>query len=1565
MSNVAGSSIPAPRAAVIGEESLMIQCVDILRDHGVEVVAVASQSDAIHEWAATADIPALVNDSSLTAGLASFSFDYLFSITNLRVLPAELLEQATAMAVNFHDGPLPAYAGLYATTWALLGAEAEHGVTWHTMEAAVDEGEILEQVRFPIASDETAYTLNVKCYEHAISSFAQLVAQLVAGSADRTVQDLSGRSYFGRDARPEAAATLRWDQPAADIARGVRALDFGATQPNPLAHPKVWLGDTLALVESVDVDESASGEPGTVLALDAGTATIAAATGAVVLSTLTTIDGDSVPAADALRAAGFASGATLPIVDQPRADRLTALVDRLAPAERRWRRELTDAAAPDVPYARPAETAGPTPLEHLALDFTSAVTAHLQSITDPVGALVGGFACFLGRLGGSETFHLSLASDEIDQLVADLAPWFSERVPVRCDLSETESVGVAVDAVAAAFAASTSSETHVIDLGLRVGELGSAPAALAVGIDVRAGERPPAALELCLDIDPTTTTCGLRYDPAVYSGEAMARLAGQFATFADGLWSVDEPDRRLHEIPLLSPDQEHEIVAEWNDTATPIDTDTTLHAMVAARAQSMPDSPALTYDETTLSYAELEQRSNQLAHALRSAGADAGRCVGIHMTRGLDMVVALLGVLKSGAAYVPLDPTYPHDRVAFMANDARIAVLLTESSVAASAPDHPGSTIVVDAEAATLAQQPTTPLDTTSGPDDLAYVIYTSGSTGRPKGVMVTHRNAVNFLGGMDEIIDHKPGDKWLTVTSLSFDISVLEIFWSLTHGLELVVYGEGPAGDGASTGAHSSREIDFSLFYFASDEGGADGAEKYRLLLDGARFADEHGFAAVWTPERHFHAFGGLYPNPAVSSAALASITENIEIRAGSCVLPLHHPARVAEEWAVVDNLSNGRVGIAFAAGWQPVDFLLRPESFEDRKTVMMNDIETVRSLWRGETVHFEGPTGPADIRTMPRPIQPELPTWLTVAGNPETFRMAGEAGFGVLTHLLGQTLEDVKARIDLYREARRAAGHEGDGHIVLMLHTYVGDDIESVKDLVRGPMIDYLGSSVSLIREAAWTFPTITQRSEETGQSPGEVFDQQDLSQDELDALLEHSFNRYFHGSALFGTVDSCLSMVDDLKGIGVDEIACQIDFGVPTDAVFESLPLLDEIRRRSMPSPAVSDKTIAELIEQHGITHFQCTPSMGSMLVADDAFRKAAKRLDHCLMGGEAFSPALAQEITEIVDGSVVNVYGPTETTIWSSTQPVIGGDGPVFIGRPLANQQMYIVDERLRPVPVGVPGELLIGGDGVTKGYLDRPELTAERFIADHFRPDRPGARLYRTGDLARYNADGTIDFLGRMDFQVKLRGYRIELGEIEARLTEHPSVREAVCTVREDTPGDQRLIGYVIPAGDAIDDDAVLAHVAEHVPEFMVPSVLVELDAFPLTPNKKTDRGALPAPEARAAVSQAAYAPAEDDTQRQIVELWQRLLGVTQVGIDDNFFDLGGHSLLAVTLHRELKDTLEAEVSITDVFRFPTISSFTAHLRDREGAQEEARAKVADRASARRAAMAGRRPRRSR
>ncbi|MEE1739737.1 LLM class flavin-dependent oxidoreductase [Streptomyces sp. BE147] len=343
---------------------------------------------------------------------------------------------------------------------------------------------------------------------------------------------------------------------------------------------------------------------------------------------------------------------------------------------------------------------------------------------------------------------------------------------------------------------------------------------------------------------------------------------------------------------------------------------------------------------------------------------------------------------------------------------------------------------------------------------------------------------------------------------------------------------------------------MDFSLFYFADDSTPEGDAGRYELLLEGARFADRHGFRAVWTPERHFHPFGGLYPNPSVVGAALAMVTSTVAIRAGSVVAPLHHPLRIAEEWSVVDNLSGGRAGLSLASGWHPVDFALSRVPYGDRKRLLTESIEQLRGLWRGDGHEVvDGNGAPATVRIFPPPVQRELPLWVTSAGDAETFRSAASARAGVLTHLLHQDVDELAVKIADYRRTARATHDGWEGHVVLMLHTFLGTGRDEVRATVDGPLRAYLRSSVHLIARSF------------TALDPD--FDIDALEDEDLDFLVAQSFDTYFEQRGLFGTVEEAAATVERLRGIGVDEIACLIDYGIDTKTVLDGLRHLNALR------------------------------------------------------------------------------------------------------------------------------------------------------------------------------------------------------------------------------------------------------------------------------------------------------------------------------------------------------------------------------------------------------------------
>ena len=373
---------------------------------------------------------------------------------------------------------------------------------------------------------------------------------------------------------------------------------------------------------------------------------------------------------------------------------------------------------------------------------------------------------------------------------------------------------------------------------------------------------------------------------------------------------------------------------------------------------------------------------------------------------------------------------------------------------------------------------------------------------------------------------------------------------------------------------------------------------------------------------------------------------------------------------------------------------------------------------------------------------------------------------------------------------------------------------------------------------------------------------------------------------------------------------------------------LPLFVGARVVIVSSQVAADgPRLLKLIDDCGATAMQATPATWRLLM--EAGWQTGRRLK-ILCGGEALSRDLADQLLDR-GSSVWNMYGPTETTIWSAMHRVASGESVISVGSPIDNTQIFILDSHLNPVAVGVPGELYIGGAGLARGYKNRPELAAEKFIPNPFSRD-PGARLYRTGDLARYLPDGSIEFLGRIDHQVKIRGFRIELGEIEAVLRQHRGVSEVI-VVDMEVSGDKRLIGYVVPKGEDVASGSDLKEfLRRNLPEYMVPSVFVLLEDLPLTPNGKVDRRALPAPEGIGSDSGNGSVAPRDNLELEMAGIWGQVLGVRSIGVRDNFFDLGGYSLLAVRLFAQIEKRFDKKLPLATLFRAPTIEQLAKLLR---------------------------------
>jgi amino acid adenylation domain-containing protein len=652
------------------------------------------------------------------------------------------------------------------------------------------------------------------------------------------------------------------------------------------------------------------------------------------------------------------------------------------------------------------------------------------------------------------------------------------------------------------------------------------------------------------------------FDRLRFAPEAIARLLPQLQMLLEAI--AANPHQRLCELPHLT-SAEQQQVAVWNQTHIEYPHQR-IHQLFETQVECTPDAIALVFEDQQLSYQELNHRANQLAHYLRSLDVREETLVGLCLERSLDMVIAILAVLKAGAAYVPLDPSYPPERLSFMLQDAQVPVLLTQQQLIPTLPAHSAQLICLDSIWEAIAQQPDTNLSCDGSTSNIAYVIYTSGSTGQPKGAMNTHQGLTNRLYWMQQRYQLTSDDRVLQKTPFSFDVSVWEFLWPIMVGARLVV---------------------------------------------------------------------------------------------------------------------------------------------------------------------------------------------------------------------------------------ARPAGHQ-DSHY-------------------------------------------------------------------------------------------------------------------------------------------------LTQLIVEESITTLHFVPSMLQVFLEEPAV-KDCRSLTRVICSGEALPLKLQQRYFEQLQAPLYNLYGPTEAAIdvtawdcfttWDS-QPK--DDRPtVPIGYPIANTQIYLLDGIGQPVPVGVPGEVHIGGVQLARGYWQRPDLTAERFIPHPFGQNM-GDRLYKTGDLARYLPDGSIEFLGRLDYQVKLRGLRIELGEIEAAFHQHPAIQEVVVTVhqQEEHPS---LVAYVVPVRSAEPESyqpqALREFLQTKLPAYMVPSVFIPLDALPLTPNGKVNRQALPQPDTVRSLQEKPFIAPRTPVEIELAQIWSQVLKVESIGIHDHFFDLGGHSLLATQVVSRLREAFQMDIPLRSLFEKPTIAELAQHIETR-------------------------------
>ncbi len=766
--------MPARSHVLAGNESLLVHCGNALLDAGDSVAAVVTDTPEIAAWAESRQLRIFSGLDEL-GDAPELSFDFILSIGNLKIIPPAILRRAGIGGINFHDGPLPELGGLNTPAWAIMRGNAEHGVTWHWMTGAVDAGAILTERRFRIAADETALTLNARCFDAAISSLPDVVAAIRTGVAPGNQAGERPRELIRGAMRPVAAGALDWRRPAAELSALVRGLDYGQ-YANPICLAKAVTGGVPLAVPQLQVLERTSGAaPGTLLAVADDGLTVATGSEDVRIPRFRTLAGEALSAREAALRFNLREGDILRLPESLSAS-ISAIDARVAAHEGWWIRHLVHCEPGTLPFPERGNTADGG-MESLALDLSALPIVPGHAPADVALALIAGL---LARLRGRAEFSVTYEGPALRSLIQEVKGWYAGAVPVRLSVPFEGHLGELVEMVERDLSAVRERLTYSADLVLRQPTLRHIPAAMPIALVVAADPdlvAPRGESEVTFVVSEDGSRGRLQYNTARLTTEQAASLSERLSQLARGFRTSRHLP--LGKQPLLAEEEQRRMVRDWNATSIPVEIDRSIDMLVHDRARLHPEQVALVCRGRSLSYRELDERVSRMAHLLRARGIGPDDRVAVLLDRELELVVALLAVLRAGGAYVPLDPEYPPQRLALMLEDSGARLLVTQESRRGGARDAACDVVTLEGIAGELKEQPATLPDAIAGASHLAYVIYTSGSTGRPKGVMVERGNVLNFFAAMDQRLGTTPGT-WLAVTSVSFDISVLELFWTL-----------------------------------------------------------------------------------------------------------------------------------------------------------------------------------------------------------------------------------------------------------------------------------------------------------------------------------------------------------------------------------------------------------------------------------------------------------------------------------------------------------------------------------------------------------------------------------------------------------------------------------------------------------------------------------------------------------------------------------------------------------------------------------------------------------------